>query len=105
MFAEQLVLEGHIPNSIDEMSPGSDFLEALRSLPFENHLPVHSIVAVGESGLQGALVESEDGLVEYRSAHLDEAISEKLVQSNHRAPNHPDAISEVVRILRLHIRR
>jgi len=102
-FKEQLGVEGHIPNSVDDLEPGSQFLIALRGIKFNRGLPIHSIIALGEKEQPGLLEDQNDGLVSYRSAHLKVADSEKTIQTNHRAPNHPEAISEVVRILRLHL--
>ena len=90
---------------MDDLRPDSEFLTALRGLAFKKGLAIHSIVALGEDPLEGPVSDRDDGLVSYSSAHLDEAVSEKTVLSNHRAPNHPEAISEVVRILRLHLKR
>ena len=104
-FAEDEGIDTHIPNSVYNLRPDSDFIKALRGLPFEKGVPVHSIIATGEKPLLGPFTDANDGLVSYTSAHLDEAASEKLVQSGHRAPNHPQAISEVVRILRLHLEK
>ena len=95
--------QGQIPNSIDNLEPGSLFLRSLRQRPFAEGVALHSIVALGEKKMRGPLVERNDGLVSYKSAHLEEAQSEKRVFSGHRAPNHPEAIEEVVRILRLHL--
>jgi pimeloyl-ACP methyl ester carboxylesterase len=103
-FAKEFGYEGHIPNSVDDLRPNSDFLKGLRGLPFKKPLPIHSIIALGEDPLTGPVAERNDGLVSYGSAHLDEAVSEKTVLSNHRAPNHPGAITEVVRILHLHVK-
>ena len=97
-------IEGHIPTAVDNLRPNSPFLQSLRKQPFNKGVPIHSIVATGETPLVGALTDANDGIVSYQSAHLKEAVSEKAVQSGHRAPNHPEAISEVVRILRLHLR-
>ena len=102
-FAEELGIEGQMPNSVDDLRPDSEFLGALRQIPFAEGVPVHSIIALGEGPLTGPVTERDDGLVSYPSAHLDEAVSEKTVMFGHRAPNHPEAISEVVRILRLHL--
>jgi len=60
----------------------------------------HSIIAVrGE----GAHAEGSDGVVTYRSAHLDEAVSELVVRSGHSVQGQPEAIEEIRRILLLHL--
>ncbi|HSF06950.1 MAG TPA: hypothetical protein VLG10_14280 [Methylomirabilota bacterium] len=38
----------------------------------------------------------------YRSAHIDEAVSELVVRWNHSVPGQPEAIEEVRRILLEH---
>ena len=45
-----------------------------------------------------------DGVVPYWSSHLPQARSEKIVSSNHTVQQNPEAIDEVARILREHVR-
>ena len=47
------------------------------------------------------LAESSDGVVPYASAHLDGALSEKVIPSWHSVQESPQAILEIRRILRL----
>jgi len=42
-------------------------------------------------------------VVPYWSSHLDGAVSEKIVPSDHSAHRHPEAIAELKRILREHL--
>ena len=65
-------------------------------------MTVHSIIALKEGGSLG---EGGDGVVSYRSAHLDEAVSELIVQSGHSVQSHPEAIEEIRRILLQHLGR
>jgi hypothetical protein len=44
----------------------------------------------------------DDGVVEYKSAHIEGVESELVVRSHHSVQGHPDAIEEVRRILLLH---
>ena len=44
-----------------------------------------------------------DGLISYRSAHLDGAASEQIVAVNHRCEANPEVIAEVRRILLVHL--
>jgi pimeloyl-ACP methyl ester carboxylesterase len=85
--------------SIDNMTPGNPFLKTLSSLPVTPGIAVHSIIAVEGTGpaYQGA-----DGVVRYKSAHLDGVESERVVRSGHSCQGHPDTIEEVRRILREH---
>ena len=50
------------------------------------------------------LEESSDGVVPYSSAHLEEAVSEKIIMgANHRSMvEERETVEEVWRILRLH---
>lgn len=55
---------------------------------------VHSIFAVsGEKPLE----EDGDRIVRYQSAHILEAVSEKVIQSGHSVQSHPEAIEEIRR--------
>lgn len=96
--AARLFRRGY-PNSIRALSPRTDALIALADLPIASGVPVHTIV--GDRGLGGG-VRSSDGIVPYRSAHLDAAESELVVSSGHHLPRNAQAIAEVKRILRLH---
>ena len=63
----------------------------------------------GDSGLfltkgGGSLGETGDGVVSYRSAHLDEAVSELIVRSGHSVQGNAVAIEEIRRILLQHLR-
>ena len=44
-----------------------------------------------------------DGIVPYHSAHLDGAVSEKIIKGGHSIHLEPEAVLEVRRILRLHL--
>jgi hypothetical protein len=51
----------------------------------------------------GPKEEGDDGVVAYKSAHIDEAVSELVVQpSGHSVQGTPEAIEEVRRILLEH---
>jgi pimeloyl-ACP methyl ester carboxylesterase len=90
---------GGLPRSINDMTPGNSFVQALAATPVAPGIPVHSIVAV--SGNK-PLAEDDDGIVKYESAHLDDAKSELVIHSGHSVQGHPLAIGEVRRILYLH---
>ena len=92
-----------IPTSIDNLKPDSAFIRNLSLLPIVPQVSYHSIIASG--GPENTTYETmNDGLVNYSSASLKGADSEKIVHSDHRAPNHPDAVTEVARILRSHLK-
>jgi pimeloyl-ACP methyl ester carboxylesterase len=88
-----------LPSSVDGMTPGNPFVNALADIPVSEGIPAHSIIAVKGDGPPE---EGNDGVVEYSSAHIDEAVSELVVRSHHSVQDHPDAIEEVRRILLLH---
>jgi hypothetical protein len=48
---------------------------------------------------------STDGLVEYYSAHLAGAESEKLIPAGHYLMDHPETVAEIKRILEENIAR
>ena len=85
-----------IPTSVDNMKPGSTFVETLGNLPFPEDLHLHSIIPNGDyEGPEGA----HDGVVTNESAHLEEVDSEVLVPSEHSCQGHPRTLLEIRRIL------
>ncbi len=93
-------LEGRLPTSLDAMSPNNQALLVLADIPIEPGVTSHSIVAVKGDGDP---LEGDDGVVEYKSAHLDEVASEFIVRSEHSCQEHPFTIEEVRRILLEHL--
>ncbi len=91
---------GEIRTSIDSMSPKNPALLALAEIPLAPGVKGHSIIAVQGEGNPADL---NDGVVEYKSAHVDYVISEFIVQSGHSCQGHPLTIEEVRRILLLHL--
>jgi len=86
------------PNSVDTLAPNNRFVIAINKIPIAPGIPYHSIV--GDRG-RGDSPNSSDSVVAYWSSHLDGAVSEKIVPSNHSTPLNPEAIAEVHRILKL----
>ncbi len=86
-------------NSVSALSPGQPTLRILADLPMPYRVKTHSII--GNRGRPGPLEASSDGIVPYTSSHLDTAESELVVPSGHGAFHHPNALSEILRILRL----
>ena len=87
---------GRLPTSIDNMSPSNPFIQTLASIPVAPRVRVHSIVAVEEDE---PLEIAGDGVVKYRSAHMENADSELIVRSGHSVQGNPAAIEEIRRIL------
>ncbi len=93
------------PNSIDVLDPSNRFITTINKIPPARGIPYHSIM--GDRGRGGNLDKtppvSTDGIVPYWSAHIAGARSELIVPSGHWSNHHPDAITEVRRILREHL--
>lgn len=88
------------PTAIDNMNPKNPGLQVLESIPVASRIQAHSIIAVEGHGPKE---EGDDGVVAYKSAHIDEAVSELVVQpSGHSVQGTPEAIEEVRRILLEH---
>jgi len=90
-----------IPNSVDNLSDKDPFIMAAADLPISPQVQYHTIVGVYTP--PGPLADSSDGVVPYKSAHLDGAQSELAVPSWHSVQETPAAILELRRILRLHM--
>jgi hypothetical protein len=92
-----------LPSSIETLEPNSPILTALLNMqppPPPHAIKFHSIIgSLRPSGVD----KTTDGVVAYRSAHLDGVVSEKVVRSDHGVQKDPEAIREVRRILREHV--
>ena len=86
-------------NAVDNMSPTNRFVRVLAGIPLVPGVTAHSIVAVKTDG---PIEEGNDGVVEYKSAHIDGVASEFIVHSGHSTQAVPETIEEVRRILLLH---
>jgi pimeloyl-ACP methyl ester carboxylesterase len=81
------------------MTPGHPGLEALAEIPIDDRVTAHSIIALKGSGPPE---KGDDGVVKYKSAHIDGVASELVVRSGHSTQSFPPTIEEVRRILLLH---
>jgi pimeloyl-ACP methyl ester carboxylesterase len=86
-------------NSVDSLSPKSRFLRAMNEIPMTPGVPYDTII--GDRG-RGDSPNSSDGVVPYWSSHMKGAKSEHIVPSDHNAHQNPQAIAEVLRILKAH---
>jgi hypothetical protein len=102
-----------IPSSVDLLAPGSPALEVLAARPRPAGVHYHSVIGVApptttirlERWLAGAGDEPGDGVVPYRSAHLEDVDSELVVPADHSTVHHhPLALLELRRILLEHAR-
>jgi pimeloyl-ACP methyl ester carboxylesterase len=87
------------PTAVDNMSPRHPALQIVASIPVPPETPAHSIIAVKG---RGPVEDGNDGVVAYRSAHIEEAASELVVRWGHSCQGTPEAIEEVRRILLEH---
>jgi Putative serine esterase (DUF676) len=85
-----------IPTSITNMNPNNLFIRNLAAIPIVPGVVAHSIIAVDSDS---PLDEAGDGVVKYKSAHIDGVASEKIVRSSHSVQGNPETIQEVKRIL------
>jgi hypothetical protein len=90
------------PTSIKGLSPQNPMIQALAGIAVDRGVPFHSII--GDRGL-GDGEQGSDGVVPYKSAHLEGAESELIVPSDHAATAHPLTVLEVKRILKLHLQQ
>ncbi|MFM8719618.1 MAG: esterase/lipase family protein [Chthoniobacterales bacterium] len=87
-------------NSVVFLRANSPLLKSILALPMRPGVPFHSVI--GDQG-KGNTPDSSDGVVPYWSSHLDGAKSEKIVPSGHGSHENPEGISELRRILKLHL--
>lgn len=90
-----------IPKSTGNMDPQSAFIRAFSFIPISPDITAHSIISV--RNIDAPRDNWTDGVVEYKSAHIDYAASELIVHSGHSSQGEPETIEEVRRILLLHI--
>jgi triacylglycerol esterase/lipase EstA (alpha/beta hydrolase family) len=90
-----------VPTSLDQMDPSNHFIQRLAALPLHSQVKAHSIIAV-KQGMHPA-EDGNDGVVEYRSAHLEGVESEIVVPSSHSCQSHPATVQELRRILLDHL--
>ena len=87
-------------SSVDAMTPGSPLVTALAPMPISPGVAAHSVIAVEGDGPKE---DGMDGVVAYKSAHLEDVDSELVVRSGHSSQGNPHTIEEVRRILLLHV--
>jgi len=87
-------------SAVRTLSPKSPTLMAVSKLPIE--VPYHSVIGQRHPDPKE---RGSDGVVPYWSSHLDGARSEAIVRSGHAVFRNPEAVREVIRILRLELRR
>jgi hypothetical protein len=90
-----------VPSAVDNMSPHNNFILTIQDIPVVSSVQDHSIIAIETDG---PVEEGNDGVVTYKSAHIEPVESELIVRpSPHSTQGNPHTIEEVRRILRLHL--
>lgn len=88
-----------IPTALDNMDASNPFVRTLATLSIVDGVHAHSIIPVKGTG---PIEDGDDGVVEYKSAHIDGVESELVVRSGHSTQATPETIEEVRRILYEH---
>jgi hypothetical protein len=86
--------------SVQTLSPQHPILTSLQRRPIL--VPYHSIIARMQT--RGDVQETSDGVVAYWSSHVTRAESELVVNGSHSCTRLPEVATEIMRILRLHLR-
>ncbi len=90
-----------LPNSVQVLNPDNRFLGIINAIPTKPGIPYHTVL--GDRGKGGNLDRtkpvSSDGIVPYWSGHMDGAVSELIVPSDHWSIRHPLGMAEIKRIL------
>lgn len=92
-----------VQNGPSDLSKKSDFTKLTQNAHIVAGLPYHSIIGNAKGDVPKS--EMSDGIVSYNSAHLDGAVSEKIIEGSHSIQEKPEAILELRRILRLHLEK
>lgn len=90
-----------IQNGPSDLSYQSKFMQLTQNINPKKGLEYHSIMGnITKSNDPNIMT---DGIVPYKSAHLNAAESEKVFQGGHSIQESPEAVLELRRILRLHL--
>ncbi|WP_131282509.1 alpha/beta fold hydrolase [Blastopirellula marina] len=94
-----------VATSVDSLAPDSPVLPKILDAPKAPWVKYHTVIGViDQNTWLGTFAGRSDGVVEYASAHLDEAASELVVTSDHNnVHRHPRSILRVRSILRDHV--
>lgn len=84
---------------VNSLAPSNKSLKAMNKMPMQ--VKFHSIIGDNE---QAGKVGGSDGIVAYRSAHLDGAASEVIIKSGHNTQATAEGIKAVRRILLAHLK-
>jgi pimeloyl-ACP methyl ester carboxylesterase len=90
-------MRGRALNAITNLRTDSPILAALDRIPIQSGVTYNSIIPL----IDGKL--ATDGVVEYRSSHLEGAVSERVVAGTHLSQQEPAVTRELERILDEHV--
>lgn len=93
-------MSGSGPNSVDVLSPKHPLVQQLTQLPLQ--VPVYSVIGNDDPARCRDFVSCpglNDSVVPYNSAHLDAALAEIVVSSEHNSYQSPQAIEFISNIL------
>ena len=92
---------GLIQNGPSDLSHNSKFTQLTKNVMPKKGMIYHSIMGNITNSNDPDIMN--DGIVPYRSSHLDGAISEKIIKGGHSIQETPEAVLELRRILKLHL--
>ena len=90
-------MRGRALNAITNLRTDSPILAALDRIPIQPGVSYHSIIPLIDGKID------TDGVVEYRSSHLEGAASERIFAGTHFSQEDPVATHELDRILHEHL--
>ena len=92
---------GLIQNGPSDLSHNSKFTQLTENVMPKKGMIYHSIMGNITNSNDPDIMT--DGIVPYRSSHLDGAVSEKIIKGGHSIQQTPEAVLELRRILKLHL--
>lgn len=92
---------GLIQNGPSDLSNNSKFTQLTENVMPKKGMVYHSIIGNSTNSEDPDVMS--DGIVPYKSAHLDGAASEIIIKGGHSIQETPQAVLELRRILRLHL--
>jgi hypothetical protein len=103
-FKDGVQRQGFAPRgftSVWSMTPDNPGLQAFSAIPIAPNVATNSIIPVLGNG---PFADGDDGVVTYKSAHIDGVESELVIQpAAHSVQASPRAVAEIRRILLLHL--
>ncbi|MEG2637636.1 MAG: alpha/beta hydrolase, partial [Acinetobacter sp.] len=93
--------QGLIQNGPSDLSRNSKFTLVTENVIPKKDMIYHSIMGNDTDSTDPNVMS--DGIVPYKSSHLDGAVSEKIIKGGHSIQETPEAVLELRRILRLHL--